>query len=68
MRSSPAVAAFNNDVLSYVSCIRCCTGQKHKSSFSSDLLQHRGGREEMGCPELGLQVVTAGANPKSFGL
>lgn len=69
MRSSPAVPAFNRDVLSYVSCIRCRTGQKHKSSFSSDLLQHRRGTGKMGCPEPGLQdVVAAGENPRSLGL
>lgn len=45
MRSSPAVAAFNNDVMSLVCCIRCRTGQKHRGSFSSELLQHRRGRE-----------------------
>lgn len=33
MRSSPAVAAFSKDVLSYVSCFWCRTGQEHKSSF-----------------------------------
>lgn len=69
MRSSPAVAAFSKDVLSYVPCIWCRTGQEHKSSLSSDLLQHRRGRGEMGCPELGLESgVAAGANPKPFGL
>lgn len=66
MSSSPAVAVFNKDVLS---CVWCGTGREHKAPFSSDLLQHRGARGEMGCPELGLQgVVAAGAHPKSFGL
>lgn len=41
MTSLPALAAFNNDVLSYVSCIQCCTGQKYKTCFSNNLLQHR---------------------------
>lgn len=41
MTSLPAAAAFNNDVLSYVSCIQCRTGQKYKTCFSNDLLQLR---------------------------
>lgn len=69
MSSSPAVAVFNKDVLSCVPCVRCGTDQEHKAPFSSDLLQHRRARGEMGCPELGLQgAVAAGAHPKSFGL
>lgn len=69
MRSSPAVAVFNNDVLSLISCIRCRTGQKHRGSFSSDLRQHRRGSEGgKGCPELGLRGAVAAVNPKSFGL
>lgn len=69
MRSSPAVAAFNNDVLSYVSCIQCRTDQKSKSCFSTVLLQRRRGGGEAGCVGLGLRGgVSAGANPTSFGL
>lgn len=69
MRSSPAVAAFNDDVSSYISCVWCRAGQKCKACFSNDLLQRRRGKGEAGCLGLGLPgVVSAGANPECIGL
>lgn len=54
MRSSPAAAAVNNDVLSYVSCIQRGTGQKHKSCFSNDLRQRGEGEGRSGEPQAGI--------------